>query len=94
MGVASRNADGHFVPISGNRIGVLLADYILRKLSVAGSLTPDHFVVTTLVTTPMLETLAHAHGVRCISNLLVGFKYIAGMIDELGADRFLFGCEE
>ncbi len=94
LGVAARAADGSFVPISGNRIGVLLADYILRKRRAAGSLSPEHFLVTTLVTTPMLESLAEAHGIRCISDLLVGFKYIAGVIDDQGPDRFVFGCEE
>ncbi len=94
IGVASRAADGSFVPISGNRIGVLLADYVLRKRREAGSLKPDHFVVTTLVSTPMLETMAQAQGVVCFSELLVGFKYIASVIDEQGPERFVFGFEE
>ena len=42
----------------------------------------------------MLESLAHTHGVRCISDLLVGFKYSAGAIDNQGPERFVFGFEE
>lgn len=94
VGVASRSADGTFVPISGNRIGVLLADYVLRKRRAAGTLKPDNYVVTTLVSTPMLETLAQAHGVACFRDLLVGFKYIASVIDEQGPELFVFGFEE
>ena len=94
MGVASRSADGSFVPLGGNRIGMLLTDYILRSRRQAGSLSPEHFVTTTLVTTPMIETLATAHGVRCFRDLLVGFKYIAGVVDQRGPERFVFGCEE
>src|ERR1700693_1520864 len=33
-------------------------------------------------------------GVRVIDNLLVGFKYIAQTIDEVGAEKFVFGAEE
>ena len=94
MGVASRSADGSFVPLGGNRISMLLTDYILRSRRQAGSLSPEHFVTTTLVSTPMIETLAKSHGVRCFRDLLVGFKYIAGVVDQQGPERFVFGCEE
>ena len=94
LGVCAKGADGEFVHLTGNQIGVLLADYILRKRSERGDLTPQHFVVETLVTTPLTGAIAKSHGIRVIDDLLVGFKYIGETIDAEGPDKFVFGTEE
>lgn len=94
LGLAVRGKDGKFQHLTGNRIAILLADYILQKRIRAGSLSPNHFVVETLVTTPMVARLAKAAGIRAIDDLLVGFKYIAETMDREGPDKFVFGCEE
>jgi phosphoglucomutase/phosphomannomutase len=94
LGVAVRDAGGQFVHLTGNRIGVLLTDYIIRKRKAAGTLGPQHFVVETLVTTPLIAALARSYKIRAIDNLLVGFKYIAQTMDREGPERFVFGAEE
>ena len=94
LGVAVRTADGHCLPLTGNQVGVLLLDYILRKRREAGRIAADDFVCTTVVTTPMFRAVGEAAGVRVIDNLLVGFKYIGRTIDDCGAKNFLFGAEE
>lgn len=94
VGLSARAANGSYTIINGNRTGMLLADYILRKRLAAGSLSPRHFVATTLVSSPMIEPIARAHGVRCIRDLLTGFKYIAEVMDREGPDQFVFGFEE
>jgi phosphoglucomutase len=94
LGVAARTGDGRCVPLTGNQIAALQLDYILRKRAVAGTLSPEHFACTTLVTTPMFRAIGEVAGVRVIDNLLVGFKYIAQTIDEAGAEKFVFGAEE
>ncbi|MBS0266983.1 MAG: phospho-sugar mutase [Planctomycetes bacterium] len=94
LGVAVRDHDGNYVHLTGNRIAVLLTDYVLRKRKGCGMLGPQHFVVETLVTTPLVGALARAAKIRAIDNLLVGFKYIAQTMDREGPDRFVFGCEE
>jgi phosphoglucomutase/phosphomannomutase len=94
VGVAVRDADGRCRPLTGNQVGVLLLDYVLRKRLEARRISADDFVCTTLVTTPMFRAVGEAAGVRVIDNLLVGFKYIGRTIDELGADKFVFGAEE
>ncbi|WP_339909121.1 phospho-sugar mutase [Symmachiella dynata] len=94
LGIAVRNGDGEYVHVSGNRIGVLIADYILRKRKEAGTLSPEHYVVETLVTTPLIAKLAQAADVRAIDDLLVGFKYIGQTMDREGPDNFVFGAEE
>ena len=79
---------------NGNQIGVLLADYILEQRKSAGTLSPEHYVVKTLVTTEMIRRIADSYGVKTFGDLLVGFKWIAGVVDEQGPDRFVFGTEE
>jgi phosphoglucomutase len=85
---------GEWRALTGNQIGALLTDYVLDARRRAGTLTPDHFVATTMVTTPLVRLIAESHGVRVRDDLPVGFKWIAAAIDEWGADRFVLGVEE
>ncbi len=73
---------------------MLLTDYLLDARRKAGRLTPEHYVVKTLVTSEMVRRIADSYGVRTLGNLQVGFKYIGMTMDEAGPDRFVFGCEE
>jgi phosphoglucomutase/phosphomannomutase len=50
--------------------------------------------VTTLVTTQLTSRIAAGYSVGCQSNLHVGFKWIAGAIDSVGPEDFVFGTEE
>ncbi len=94
LGVCAKGSDGEFVHLTGNQIGSLIADFILRKRSARGDLTPQHYVVETLVTTPLIGEIAKSHDVRVIDDLLVGFKYIGQTMDAEGPDKFVFGAEE
>jgi phosphoglucomutase/phosphomannomutase len=42
----------------------------------------------------MIRRIADSYGVRTIGDLLVGFKWIGGVMDEQGPDKFVFGTEE
>lgn len=94
LGVCVRNQSGQFVHLTGNQIGSLIVDYILRKRSENGTLSPEHFVVETLVTTPLIGAISQAHNVKCVDDLLVGFKYIGEAMDAGGPEKFVFGAEE
>jgi phosphoglucomutase/phosphomannomutase len=94
LAISVRESEGAFVHLTGNQVGALLADYVLRKRAAAKTLTPEHFVCTTLVTTPMIGAIGRAFGVAVVEDLLVGFKYIAQTVEMRGADKFIFGCEE
>ena len=91
------NADGktNWVLLNGNQVGALLTDFILSKLQEQGRLPQQGVVVKTLVTTDMVSRIAKSFGMATISNLLVGFKYIAEVIRNLPANQaFIFGAEE
>ena len=84
-------ADAEWATLTGNQIGALLTDYVLES---KGNLTPEHYIVLTLVTTQLSRRIADSYGVRTFDELLVGFKWIAGVMDAEGPEKFLFGTEE
>jgi phosphoglucomutase/phosphomannomutase len=90
----SKHRKHQWTTFGGNQLSALLTDYVCRTRQAAGQLTSEHFVVTTLVTTPLVRRIATSYGVRTIDNVHVGFKWIAQAIDAHGSDRFLFGTEE
>ena len=87
LGVAVPDADG-WRALTGNEIGVLLADHILRHTE-----GEDRLVVTTIVSSRLLSRLADAHDVR-YAETLTGFKWIVRPGLEDPRARFVFGYEE
>jgi phosphoglucomutase len=85
---------GEWTTLDGNQIGVVLAAFVMKQTKAMGRLRPDHYLVTTLVTSRMARALAKREGVRVEDDLLVGFKWIAQRIDAAGPAGFLFGFEE
>jgi phosphoglucomutase/phosphomannomutase len=79
---------------TGNQLGSLLTDFVLERRAQANQLTPQHYVVKTLVTTEMIRRIADSYGAKTYGNLHVGFKYIGGQIDDAGPERFVLGLEE
>ena len=80
--------------LTGNQIGALLADFILRRRQAEGRLGPEHYVIKTLVTSDMACRIAKRYGVKCYGDVLTGFKWIGGLVDDFGPERFVFGFEE
>ncbi|MDB4540333.1 phospho-sugar mutase [bacterium] len=88
------DASGAWRTFNGNEIGAILTQYVLSKRTEAGTLTADNYIIKTLVTTELTRRIAESYGVRCVGDLLVGFKHIAEVIDREGPDQFAFGTEE
>ena len=80
--------------LTGNQIAAVLADYLLEIGRRDGTLTAEHYVVKTLVTTELMRRIADAHGVQTVGDLQVGFKWIGGVMDERDPKRFILGAEE
>ena len=94
LGVVARDRGGEYRHISGNRVGALICDHVVRKRHQNGTLPANGYVVETMVTTPLIAKIAEAADVRAITDLLVGFKYIGQVMDREGPEGFLFGAEE
>ncbi len=96
VGVAIRNDKGKFEALSGNQVGVLLLDYVLRRLQETGKINKKGFVVKSFVSTSMAELIAEDYGVE-LMEVPVGFKFIGEKIkqlDDTGKREFIFGFEE
>ena len=87
-------ANSPWVTLNGNQLGALLTDFVLGKLKSTGKLTSKTYVIKTLVTTDLTRQIAEGYGARCDGNIHVGFKWIAGLMDDCGPDDFAFGTEE
>ncbi len=75
--------------LTGNQIGVLLGDYVLATTDVDRPI-----VLNSIVSSPMLESVAHAHGARFVQTL-TGFKWIwNAALDVADEATFVFGYEE
>ncbi len=80
--------------LTGNQIAALLAEYQLEMVQRNGGVTPRNYIVKTLVTTDLIRQITESYGATLVGDLLVGFKYIGGAMDDRGVEGFLLGCEE
>lgn len=89
--------DGFYKLLSGNEVGLLLLDYLGRRAREQAENMGQKVAMTTIVSAPMADDLARAHGFE-LRRTLTGFKFIgeqAGLLDAEGrTDDFLFGFEE
>ena len=87
--------DGTMVLVSGNQLGVLLADYIFSSLNTLGKMPENGAFVKTIVTTDLQKLVAESFGVK-VYDVLTGFKYIAEKIKEFEktGEKYIFGGEE
>lgn len=96
-GTAVRAADGSYVLLSGNEMGMLLLDYICARRVENGTMPSDPELVKTIVTIDMADRIAAHYGVKTV-NLLTGFKFIGEEITRLESegkrDSYIFGFEE
>jgi phosphomannomutase len=88
LGVAVPTADGSWRRLTGDEIGWLLADHILRH-----TMGGDRLVVTTLVSSSLLSAMASDAGVR-YAETFTGFKWIAQTVLDRPRERFVFGYEQ
>lgn len=92
LAVALPNEEGEYKMLTGDQVGVLLADYLLSE----SKLDDKRLVATTLVSSQMLGIMAKDLGVE-YRTTLTGFKWIANTAldvrSESGA-RFVVGYEE
>lgn len=93
-GIAVKDENGNWLYPNGNQIGMLFMDYILKMTK---PLPSNGAVVSTIVSTPILDKIGKAYGVK-VWRTLTGFKYIGEKIEEFKNKvldgTYLFGFEE
>ena len=94
IAVPSKNG---YIKITGNELGCLLLDYVLRARSLKKDIPDGAITVRSLVSSPLADRIAEHYGVE-MKAVLTGFKYIGGEIlklEEKGQEsKFVFGFEE
>lgn len=84
--------NGGWKQLTGNQMGCLLLEYLLRT----GHYGAGAYAVTSIVSTRMVEEIARAYNAE-MNLVLTGFKYIAEVIENKsreGIDAFVLGFEE
>ncbi|TMM53700.1 phospho-sugar mutase [Maribacter algarum] len=92
LGIAVRNLSGKMEIVNGNQAMVLMTRFLLDKQKEKG-FDGNEFIATTIVSTPMMETMAKAYGVE-FKTALTGFKWIGKMIKDFPQSKFVGGGEE
>ena len=89
--------NGGYKKLSGNELGCLLLDYILKARSAQNDIPEGAIAVRSIVSSPLADQVAKKYGVE-MKAVLTGFKYIGGEILELEQkgeeNKFIFGFEE
>ena len=97
VGVMTRTESGDFATISGNQMGALLLDYVIKARRDLGILPEGAYCVKSLVSTDMAYKIAKDNGVK-LHDVLTGFKFIGEVIKNYEAEGkfggFLLGFEE
>jgi phosphoglucomutase len=94
VGVGVKNHKGEWVLMNGNQTAVLAFAYMMEARSAKGIAKPNDMVITTIVTTEMINEVAKQNNVNCY-NVLTGFKWIAELIKEKeGQENYVIGGEE
>ncbi len=96
FGTAFPDKDGNFVLLSGNQMGALLIDYILRSRKELGKMPANPAIIRSIVTSPFGDYICKKYGVKMIE-CLTGFKWIAAVEANFEKDNsasYVFGLEE
>ena len=94
IGIAVRNLEGEMTLLNGNQAMSVMTDFLIKNWQKEGKLNGKQFVGSTIVSTYLVNKIAHSYGVETKVGL-TGFKWIAKMIrDAEGTQEFIGGGEE
>lgn len=94
VGIGVKNHKGEWVLMNGNQTAVLAFAYMIEARKTKGIAQPNDMVISTIVTSEMINEVAKQNQVACY-NVLTGFKWIAELIKEKeGKENYVIGGEE
>jgi phosphoglucomutase len=89
---------GHTLELlRGDDVGAALTYFVLSRRKELGLISPNDLVLETFVTTSLVADIAAGFGVESVSDLNVGFKWMAQIIQEredAGRIGYFFATEE
>ncbi|MGQ0737438.1 MAG: phospho-sugar mutase, partial [Bacteroidota bacterium] len=94
IAIGVKDSHGKWVLMNGNQTAVLAFNYLIEARKTKGIAKSNDMVITTIVTTPMIDAIAAGNGVGCY-RVLTGFKWIAELIRQKeGKENYIIGGEE
>lgn len=94
VAIGVKNHKGEWVLLNGNQTAAIAFNYLIEARKAKGIAQPNDMVISTIVTTQMINGIAKANNVACY-NVLTGFKWISKMIREKeGKENYIIGGEE
>ena len=97
VGVMARKSDGAFVTITGNQMGALLLDYVIKARKENNTLKHNAYAVKSIVSTDMAYKICETQGIK-LHDVLTGFKFIGEVVKNYESrgeeDGFVLGFEE
>ncbi|MCR5252630.1 MAG: phospho-sugar mutase [Treponema sp.] len=96
FGTAFPDKDGNFVLLSGNQMGALLMDYVIRSREEFGKMPKNPAIIRSIVTSNFGDAICKKHNIALIE-CLTGFKWIAAAeedFEKAGTHNYVFGLEE
>ncbi|HUM96687.1 MAG TPA: phospho-sugar mutase [Chitinophagaceae bacterium] len=94
IAIGVKDDKGKWVLMNGNQTAVLAFNYLMEARRTKGIAKPNDMVITTIVTTPMIDSIAAGNSVNCY-RVLTGFKWISELIRQKeGKENYIIGGEE
>tara|TARA_A200000113_G_scaffold224684_1_gene243207 strand:- start:1553 stop:3262 length:1710 start_codon:yes stop_codon:yes gene_type:complete len=93
LGIAVRDQNNNFRLLNGNQTMVVMTYFLLEQWKKSKRLDGKQFVASTIVSTPMIQKMAHDYGVQYMETL-TGFKWIGKLIKDFPSLQFIGGGEE
>ena len=96
IAVMVKNSAGEYIVITGNQLGVLLLDYVIKARYKTGTMPENPGAVTSIVTTDMARAVAEKNNVH-FEDTFTGFKFMSERIAEwekAESYKYIFAFEE
>lgn len=93
LGIAVRDNDNELVLLNGNQTMVVMIGFLLEQIKKGAGFKGNEFIASTIVSTPMLRTIANSYNVE-YKEVLTGFKWIAKLVKDHPELNFIGGGEE
>ncbi len=93
LGIAVRDNNNEMKLLNGNQTMVVMIGFLLEQYKKETGFKGNEFIASTIVSTPMLRTIANAYNVE-YKEVLTGFKWIAKLVKDYPELHFIGGGEE
>lgn len=93
IGIAVKDDKEEWILLNGNQTNIIFTWYIIRRRKELGLMKGNEYTIKTIVTSELIKEIAEKNGIPCY-DVYTGFKWIADMIRQKGAEGYIGAGEE